>query len=56
LNYVRTYEHDGVPRPREDEPIEDFEERCLAALKQMPMCLLLPPCLAEEHGRLTKYY
>ncbi len=42
--------------PREDEPVEDFEERCLAALKQMPVGLVLPTCLAEEHERLTKYY
>ena len=42
--------------PKEDEPAKDYEFRLLAALKQMPMGLLIPPCLAEEHGRLTKYY
>jgi hypothetical protein len=46
----------GILKPDEDEPLEDFKDRCLAVLKVMPMDLVLPTCLAEEHGRITKFY
>ena len=49
-------EPDGLPTPRVDERFEVYVDRFLIALKQIPIDLVVPSCLAEQHERMTTFY
>jgi hypothetical protein len=49
-------EPDGLPIPREDERFEVYVDRCLIALKHIPIDLVVPSCLAEQHETMTRFY
>ncbi len=49
-------EPEGLPTPRDDERLEVYVDRCLIALKQIPIDLVMPSCLAEQYERMTRFY
>jgi hypothetical protein len=49
-------EPDGLPTPRDDERFEVYVDRCLTALKRIPIDLVVPSCLTEQHERMKTFY
>ena len=39
-----------------DENVDEYAERLVRTLKQIPVEVVLPPCLVEEHDRLAKRF